>query len=82
VQGNPDLGEASPRPPVEGRHPAPQTPLHKDRSVQIDLGVEAVIGCNLVLVYLGRNRSPANIELGADSIDNTALFPMPYPLAF
>jgi hypothetical protein len=27
--GNPDLGEASPRPPVEGRGAAPQTPLHK-----------------------------------------------------
>jgi hypothetical protein len=51
VLGNPDLGEASPRPPVEGQDAAPQTPLHKDRSVQIDLGVVIVIGCNLVRDY-------------------------------
>ncbi len=30
---NPDLGEASPRPPVEGRGAAPQTPLHKGQFV-------------------------------------------------
>jgi hypothetical protein len=32
---NPDLGEASPRPPAEGRSAAPQTPLHKGQSVWI-----------------------------------------------
>ncbi len=35
--------------PVEGQDAAPQTPLHKDLFVQIDVGVEIVIGCNLVL---------------------------------
>ncbi len=56
MQENPDLGEASPRPPVEGQDAAPQTPLHKDLLVQIDVGVETVIGCNLVLGYQSRNR--------------------------
>jgi hypothetical protein len=46
---NPDLGEASPRPPVEGRHPAPQTPLHKGWFVGCvaRFALAAPVGCLL-----------------------------------